>query len=253
MNAVVILGAGATAGFGVPTLRSLFKDQHAREYLAQNARLLSWLRDLIWTPRGLDLESSHLGPSVEDILTLMRDSERQDYGLPQILTGADLASLPQGLYVLIKRAIYDGKSSRRAVLNPLLHTMRQHAQHTTWASFNWDCLFEASFWYSSGPYAGRVNPELAIEVMGWGDVSQAGRHTFLKLHGGINWWYINGQISYLPFGVNPELNARWWAYERGTAEGEPVILEPSHYKYAGPIYTLLKPQWQSFAAALLMA
>src|SRR3954451_1488369 len=105
MKSVVILGAGASAGFGVPTLRNLFKDVHARRYLQQNRELRSQLDSLIWSPRGLDLEQSHLGLTVEDILTLIRDSERQQYGLPILLDTKTRDAFRKNLYALIKRAI----------------------------------------------------------------------------------------------------------------------------------------------------
>jgi hypothetical protein len=253
MKAVVILGAGASAGFGVPTLRSLFKDKHARMYLNQNKELRSWLQALVWAPRGLDLERSHLGLTIEDILTLVRDSERQQYGLPEILDAQARDRFRKSLYVLIKRAIYDGKSSNAGTLNALIAALRKHAEHTTWASFNWDCLFEASFWYSSAPPGQlRTNPTLVVPAKNWG-MTQSTKHTFLKLHGAINWWFVNGQIVYLPFGASPVLNEKWSAYESGTADGEPVILEPSHYKYAGEMYELLRLQWVSFANAIASA
>jgi hypothetical protein len=253
MEVVVILGAGASAGFGVPTLRQLFKDAEARKYLAKNVSIRETLEKIAWLPRGLTLEQSHLGLTVEEILTLVRDSERQDYGLPEILTRAERVEFQKGLYLLIKRAIYDGKSSEKGCLNPLLQFMRKRASHVTWASFNWDCLFESSFYYSSAaPYEQRVNPELAIPVSGW-DRVQTSKHVFLKLHGGINWWYDEGKVRYLPFGRSDQLNEHWTAYETTGVSGEPVILEPSYYKYSGAIYELLRPQWLTFASALAKA
>lgn len=190
---------------------------------------------------------------MEDILTLVRDSERQSYGLPVVLDQQEREAFRRSLYVLIKKAIYDGKSSNKATLNTLIRLMRKHAEHTTWASFNWDCLFEASFWYSSAPPGqGRFNPQLAIPVENWG-VAWSTKHTFLKLHGAINWWFVNGKVVYLPFGANPALSQCWAEYETGTADGEPVILEPSHYKYAGEMYKVLRPQWETFATAVASA
>src|SRR5687767_15135689 len=106
-KAVIILGAGASAGFGVPTLRNLFKDTQARRYLKENDFLRSKLESLIWKPRDLDLESSHQGPTVEEILTLARDSEKQAYGLSPILNSGELKQFRRSLYVLIKKAVYD--------------------------------------------------------------------------------------------------------------------------------------------------
>ena len=36
-KAVVILGAGASSDFGVPTLQGIFKDKWARQYLKQDS------------------------------------------------------------------------------------------------------------------------------------------------------------------------------------------------------------------------
>lgn len=253
MEFVVILGAGASAGFGVPTLRQLFKDAKARLYLKQNRFLRETLEQVIWMPRGYNLEKSHLGLTIEEILTLLRDSERQNYGLPSVLSTEDIDRFRKALYVLIKKAIYDGKSSAKACLNPLLRFVRAHASKATWASFNWDCLFESSFYYSSAdPGMLRTNPSLAVRLSGWKG-NQSTKHVFLKLHGGINWWFENGRIRYLPFGSQPDLNECWAAYEAGHAEGEPVILEPSYYKYSGPMYERLRPQWKRFTSALASA
>lgn len=253
MEFVVILGAGASAGFGVPTLRQLFKDAKARQYLRQNRFLRETLEEVIWSPRGHNLEKSHLGFTIEEILTLLRDSERQSYELPSVLNAREVERFRRDLYVLIKKAIYDGKSSSKACLNPLLRFVKARASKATWASFNWDCLFESSFYYSSAdPGMPRTNPSLAVQLSGWTG-NQSTRHVFLKLHGGINWWFENDRIRYLPFGSQPELNDRWAAYEAGQAGGEPVILEPSYYKYSGPMYERLKPQWERFAKALASA
>jgi len=76
----------------------------------------------------------------------------------------------------------------------------------------------------------------------------------LKLHGGINWWKIGGQLTYLSWGGNQELNLKWIAFEQGRANGdEPVILEPSAYKYESPNYALLKRQWEFFFERLCEA
>src|SRR3972149_3061357 len=149
-KAVIILGAGSSADFGVPTLRYVFQDIHARRHLKKDKDLLGRLETLFWRPRGINLESSHEGLTVEEILTLVRDSENQIYGLPPILEPTELASFRRSLYVLIKKAVYDGKSTTRRLLNPLLEFTRRNFSKITWASFNWDCTFESSFYYSSG-------------------------------------------------------------------------------------------------------
>ena len=52
---------------------------------------------------------------------------------------------------------------------------------------------------------------------------------------------------------NTHLDRRWADYERDSGEGEPVILEPSYYKYSDPIYEILQPQWKHFVDALVDA
>jgi hypothetical protein len=254
MEAVVILGAGASAGFGVPTLRYVFQDSEAMAQLGNDSFLARKLENVIWKPRGVDLSSSHLSLTVEEILTMIRDAESDDVPLPRLLNTRDAPKFRRSLYVLIKKAIYDNKSSRRTrVLDPLINYMRGRMfEHVTWASFNWDCMFESAFWYSSGYPRDRHNPSIVVPLKGWlGSTTQ--KHTFLKLHGAINWWFEGGNINYLSFKPGGTLNAKWKSYEDGTVEGEPVILEPSFYKYSGAMYELLKPQWETFMEALASA
>src|SRR5262245_57454357 len=86
LRVVVILGAGASAPFGVPTLRHVFTEVRARNHLGNDAFLRDRLRDVFWGPRGLNINSSPDGPTVEDILTILRDSEKQKI-LPVLLDG----------------------------------------------------------------------------------------------------------------------------------------------------------------------
>lgn len=250
-NAVFILGAGASAPFGVPTLPNVFKDFWARRYLAKDEFLLNKLNQHFWGPRGHNLETSNQTLTIEEILTLVRDFEQQPYEIPALL-GEDTEQFRRSLYVLIKKAVYDGKNTQGRYLNPVIKFGSDHFDQVTWASFNWDCLFESSFYYSSGPNSlARHNPKVVINLLDWRYSRSS--HTFLKLHGGINWWYEGGNIHYLPFGHQPALNDRWLAYEQNQTTGSPVILEPSYYKYEDPIYEILKVQWRSFVQSLLEA
>lgn len=203
-RAVVILGAGASADFGVPTLANIFKDHNARKYLQTKPDLLEMLNEMFWRPRGYGLESSDQSLNIEQMLTLLKDWEKeqaiQEKSKPQ-----NILSFRRGLNVLIQKAVFEGKSSNGKHLNPLIEICRKNFEHTTWASFNWDCIFEASFWYSQ-PYQGRgsrVNPSLAIDIPNW--YSGTSRHTFLKLHGGINWWLIDECVTYLKWTRSGEL------------------------------------------------
>ncbi len=250
-KAVFILGAGASAPFGVPTLRHIFKNVHARNHLQKDQFLREKLKEIFWEPRGHSLESSHESLTVEDILTIVRDYENKKYDVPSPLEG-NLDRFRRSLYVLIKKAIYDGKSSDGRHLNPVIDFASSNFSEVTWASFNWDCIFEASYYYWSGvDRYDRVNPRVVVKLQNW--YGSGGGHVFLKLHGGINWWYESGGLVYLPFGHGPDLNARWKEYENGTHSGHPVILEPSFYKYEDPMYDHLKPQWDYFVQSLIDA
>ena len=162
-RAVVILGAGSSADFGVPTLANISKDRYARQYLRRRPELFSILNETFWQPRGHDLESSDQSLSVEQMLTLIKDWEKEERltadSKPQQVT-----EFRRRLYVLIQQAIFKGKTSDSEHLNPLIDICRGNFEHTTWATFNWDCTFESSFYYSSGPRGARINPSLAIEV-----------------------------------------------------------------------------------------
>lgn len=251
-SAVFVLGAGSSAPFGVPTLAQIFQDYSARRHLENDSFLRGKLLDLFWRPRGCDLTTSHLSLSVEEILTLVRDHEKQTYGAPQILED-ESERFRRSLYVLIKKAVYDDKHSRGSYLNPILAFARERFSNVTWASFNWDCVFEASFYYSSSAISfERSNPKVVVDLRNWWGNSFSS-HTFLKLHGGINWWYEDNALRYLPFGASPDLNEKWAAFERGEGRGWPVILEPSYYKYQDPVYEHLLVQWHYFVQRLLDA
>lgn len=251
MRAVFILGAGASAPFGVPTLRYLFQDAHAREFLRKSPQFNQTLHDTFWGPRGLNLDTSDLGLTLEEILTITRDYEHHTFNAPD-LPIQDVSDFRKQLYSLSKKAVFDGKSSVGRHLNGLIAYSKDKFEHTTWGSFNWDCLFEASYYYSGGPtWEYRSNPTIAVNLRNWRTTYSS--TLFLKLHGGVNWWYEDGELVYLPFGPGGDLDGHWARYEQGTVRGHPVLLEPSFYKYDDPVYNLLKPQWDRFVQELLQA
>lgn len=255
MKGVVILGAGASADFGLPVLSGVFKDLEARRFLEENPNFLNQLNRHFWYPRGLDLESSNRGVTVEEILTTIRDFEENEYGLESFLKEEDQLEFSKNLYCLIKKSVFDGKSSSRGrFLNPVIDFCSNRYTKSTWGSFNWDCIFESSFYYHSGspgPLGGRHNPKVAIKLNGWRNSNSS--HLFLKLHGGVNWWITDGNLEYLPFSGR-DLNQRWADYYSGRATGRPAILEPSFYKYDDQeIFPLLENQWQIFVQELIEA
>jgi len=208
---------------------------------------------MFWHPRGHDLSTSDQSLTIEQMLTIVKDLERE----PRVPTSAhpvDATSLRRGLHVLIQKAVFEGKTSRPGHLNRLLAICRTFFEHTTWASFNWDCIFESSYWYSQayGGQGSRSNPALAIPIQGWHGGSI--RHTFMKLHGGINWWDIGGRITYLRWSGGGDLQRKWDEYDTNPAMVDrPVILEPSFYKYQDSAYRQLGVQWEQLFDRFLEA
>ncbi|MDH5652631.1 MAG: hypothetical protein OEZ39_12325 [Gammaproteobacteria bacterium] len=235
----------------MPTLRYLFQDAHAREYLRQNPNFNETLHNTFWRPRGLNLDTSDKGLTLEEILTVIRDYEKHTFNAPD-LPVQNVAEFRKHLYALSKRAVFDGKSSTGRHLNLLITYSKARFEHTTWGSFNWDCLFEASYYYHGGPtWEYRSNPTITVNLRNWRTTYNS--TLFLKLHGGVNWWYEGNELVYLPFGPGGELDTHWREYEQGVVQGHPVLLEPSFYKYDDPVYNHLKPQWDRFVQELLQA
>jgi hypothetical protein len=256
MKAVVILGAGASADFGIPTLGGIFKDASVLRYLQRDRSLLSHLEDVFWKPRGYDLRTAGESLTVEEMLTILRDWEQEPDAIVKP-TPDELRNFKKSLYIVIQKAVYDGKSSQARCLNPLLRYMRDHTTLTTWASFNWDCIFEASYWYENSQQLldyRRVgsNPKLAISIKDWRSGST--RDELLKLHGSIGWWIVNGELTYFPFSGGGPLERKWREYsEQQDTSDYPVLLEPSAYKYRDEVYKILEPQWNVFSAATAAA
>jgi len=230
----------------------MFTDPTARRYLQRNEWLRRQLDDFFWKPRGATVDSSQDSLTIEDMLTILHDWARVRYPTPEEHPES-IRRFSRFLKVLIYQALYEGKSSRAGHLNPLIDFARRSFEHTTWASFNWDCLFESSFWYSSGepgvPGA-RRNPVVAVKLRDW--LGTDSHHTLLKLHGGINWWMRDGHLTYLRFTSGGELSRAWAEYEeRDLGETYPAILEPSYYKYDDDVvYKILAPQWDLFLERL---
>jgi hypothetical protein len=241
------MGAGSTADFGVPTLRSIFKNPEAAAYLHQDTTLHQWLQKVFWEPRGHSAATSDRSLTIEEMLTIIRDWQGENKDAPDL---RDVDDIRRRLYVLIYHAVYLNKSSNSAHLNGLIETLGCSFTEITWASFNWDCIFESSYWYNSGPPRPgfRSNPHLVICLDGWRDGSM--KNTYLKLHGSVNWWLVDGKPTYLKWASSGDLANKWRQLEEGRTADRPIILEPSAYKY-DPVYSeILKPQWEEFSKRL---
>lgn len=242
---VVIMGAGSSADFGVPTLSGIFKDWAAARYLRRDARLHEWLQRVFWEPRGHTLATSDRGLTIEEMLTLLRDWKKED------ADAADLAEIDdtrRRLYILIYNAVYVAKTTNVRHLNSMIEALNRSFSQITWASFNWDCIFEASFWYVTGH-----NPHLVIGLDDWRNYPFP-KNEYLKLHGSINWWLVNDRPTYFKWGNTGNLADKWKELEEERTNDRPIILEPSAYKYEDPHYAdVLKPQWDQFYRRLCEA
>ena len=71
MRCVILPGAGASASFGVPTLRHVFTDVRARQYLRTDTVLKKALSlSVFWTRRGLTVDTS--AKDIDDALQAIR-------------------------------------------------------------------------------------------------------------------------------------------------------------------------------------
>lgn len=259
-NAVVVLGAGASADFGVPTLGTIFQDVYVQRYLENHPHFANLLHDVFWEPRGHDINTAHESINVEDMLTILRDWEEEE-DAPNPPDALQVERTRKHLYLLIERAVHRGKSSNNGRhLNPFIRYCRNNYDRTTWASFNWDCMFEASYWYSSDhrpPQMGghRENPRLAIDVGRWqggqSSVDFERGHELLKLHGSVSWWLVPIEVPeerkvIRSYRFGNDVRDKFDEYEETQDPAErPVILEPSFHKYDDIRYTeYLAPQWQ---------
>lgn len=265
-NAVVILGAGSSADFGVPTLNGIFNEDHVEEYLDAHPRFADALQEVFWEPRGHTRATADESINVEEMLTVLRDWEAAD-GVPDPPAEMQVPVFRKHLYALIERAVHRDRSTSDEHLNPLLDYCRAYFRRTTWASFNWDCMFEATYWWTSGyPPPGtrpRTNPRLAIPVERWRapqsrDTTRAG-HELLKLHGSVSWWLApaeDGEDEYKirSYQFGGEVQRKFDAYDADENPEEiPAILEPSFHKYNTDLYRLLEPQWDRLQLRLVEA
>ena len=244
---MIILGAGASVPCGLPVLSRLFDDSAVRQYLKQRPDAEAFFQSEFWDAKGLNLDTATKGQSLEDMMTWMLRKH------PQGIEGArESASYRQQRYYLDQVAFHAlacNKSSIDGAYNDLILWSENFADNVTVASFNWDLMFEASYYQTK-----RSNPMLALELQGW--KTGESRTTLLKLHGSLSWWDGQGHLKYkgyARYGSRPSaLEEAWTAYSPGSPE-RPLIMEPSAVKSSAPEATLLAPQWSKFEAALSKA
>ena len=69
---------------------------------------------------------------------------------------------------------------------------------------------------------GRCACYSALRLDGWRDGFS--KNTYLKLHGSVNWWLVNGKPTYLKWASYGDLAQKWKELEEGKTEDTPIIL-----------------------------
>jgi hypothetical protein len=143
-KAVVILGAGASVDFGAPPLKGIFKERFARRQLQSDTFLRDNLDRVFWGPRGHNLESSDESLTIEEMLTILRDWEQEKATCGKAPKPEFCGHFRKSLYILIKKAIFDGKHTRAAHLNPLLRLVSSVEIQVSHTHLSYH--FGASYW-----------------------------------------------------------------------------------------------------------
>jgi hypothetical protein len=250
---VVVLGAGASAGMGLPVLGKVFNDQAVRDYLANEAReLREFMEEFIWGPRGVDIGAADSCLNIEEVLTLLREWERA--AIPPINVNRNLEVQKQ-LLSCVHKAVYTGKghSHPSLPLNRLVRWCDANSDQVTWATFNWDVKLEQAFWYEmeSIPDKPLRLPSCHPNVLDWDGRNE--KHYLLKLHGSVSWFkHEDESVHAIRFGAYSRgekypIDQRWEDYMSGRTGAVPLIAEPSFYKHeAIQRVALLWNQWEQF-------
>jgi len=249
---VVILGAGASVPYGVPATKDLFFCTEARAYLEKES---NFKEQIDMFKENFKIKNPE---NPEELLTYAVESGFK--GDPD-----GLKKFRKHFYIMLKRSIYDGKSTN--IPNPPLDAFFEYChsfRHTTWCNFNWDGILESAYYYYTKK---RHNMSIVLNVENyWPEGTLSEKNHLLKLHGGINWRRDESKIDFLRTDKRVKLgtvNYFWENYEKGETENwHPAILEPSAYKYESlkdpedprapktpkdPIYKQIMPQWKRFA------
>ncbi|MCZ8139152.1 MAG: hypothetical protein O9258_07825 [Fimbriimonadaceae bacterium] len=269
-NAVVVLGAGASVSSGLKSLQSLFDDPDVQGYV-QGAciELTSFIRDCINVPRGVD-GSFPRDLNLEEILTLISQWRRclsEEPARPWVPRLPSkyhdvnlLDTIIRQIHGCVYHAVYVNKSGRNGShdYNTLIEILDKEFDHITWATFNWDAMFEQAFFYTF--LQGKRLPSIVGDILDYDDAGRLNeKHTLLKLHGSVTWFKeSDSSIRYKRFGKTQsrnEVRPAWEAYLDGDGTcGEPLIAEPTFFKHESLLKsTFLMEQWRRFESSLLDA
>lgn len=266
-KAVVLLGAGSSVPFGLPVLKDFFIHEKAQEYLKSKGNLdFRKKLEKFLKVRGFLFDRSSESVTIEEILTLLREIEYQskeqshdqhifcdsNFSWEKIFKSTVFCketaekihekdplfyeNFRKDIYCLMEHVLFTDVTTSSKHMNGLIEYCDNKFSKTLWATYNWDCIFESSFYNVKNE-----NPFLTIDVKDWWNHGK--KHEFSKLHGGINFWLdeIETRPSYLLFSDKNgkgTVKEKWARYkdleidENGFSEiGKPLILEPSYYKY----------------------
>jgi len=251
---VVILGAGASVPYGVPAMKDLLTDNMLSNDEHDSMSKAKW-GDTNFKEQVKQLREELQTTNVEKILTAVLD-EKTNYRIE------NKEEFKKRIHIFLKHSVYGNISGVRRSnhLKPFFEYCKdKQFIHTAWCSFNWDCIFESAFYYShnyKNPHL-EISPEVKQE--NFYPAVQNSNHTFLKLHGGINWWWkdstesTDSTLTFLKTRsgnkVGNYVNYFWKEYEESRNDGRPAILEPITNKYEeeSEIYSkLIQPQWKAF-------
>lgn len=250
MSLVVVLGAGASRGMGLPLLSEIFSDPPVVDYLNSEAeQLLQFMHRFIWQPRGLTIVESASSLNIEEVMTLLKQWMKTSSSPISIEENQQIQKLLLGC---VQKAVYVNKGNTERYYNDVIRWSNKEFESITWASFNWDVKFEQAFYYEMrGLGGGKRLPRYIDGVRGWEGNNT--KHLMLKLHGSVSWFlHPDGVLYARRFGTRRRpvpIDESWSDFLSGRNNAKPLIAEPSFFKHDevnDADKTILKRQWALF-------
>lgn len=253
---VVILGAGASAPYGIPMASELLsRADEMREEYPDFVRKIKKLAECFEGEKNL-----------EDILTEVNNAFQIFSAITELndqdLLDTNLNKFRYMLYLLVNNSVDLETVPSDGPMNRIFDFCADF-KHTSWCTFNWDRVLETAFFshrkaHHKGTLNLRKDENITIENY-WENVSDC--NLLLKLHGSIYWWYRQKslhQLKYVGWGSTDGTHANEWEKFEDVVKqpnlsvsiGVPAILEPSAHKYQGEIHKKLQPQWDRFEEEL---
>jgi hypothetical protein len=256
-NLVVILGAGASVGSGLPSLAGIFEDPAVNTYLqTQAVEFYRFLCDKIWEPRNIKGNKRSDGMNLEEILTILNLWSRDNH---PPLNFKKNSIYQRQLRGCVYHSVYHNKRYNGCSdYNKLIQLCDNQFDHITWASFNWDLKLEQAFYYTFIEKGiGNRLPRCYDKLIGWEGTNS--KHLLLKLHGSVSWFegadesVVNRRFG-KDKGVYP-IDVAWEDYLNLKENAVlPVIADPSFFKHEDiKVTPFLSKQWEMFDNSLKSA